>query len=68
MHKVKDLFLSISETSSRLQKQKILKDNADNKVFTDTLVFLLSPFILTGISTKKDRQEVKTFSNYKRYN
>lgn len=59
MHKVKDLFLSISETSSRLQKQKILKDNADNKVFTDTLVFLLSPFILTGISTKKIDKKLK---------
>lgn len=59
MHKVKDLFLSIAETNSRLQKQNILKENADNKVFTDTLVFLLSPFVLTGISTKKIDKKLK---------
>lgn len=59
MHKVKDLFLSIAETNSRLQKQNILKENADNKVFTDTLVFLLSPYVLTGISTKKIDKKLK---------
>lgn len=59
MRKVKELFISIAETNSRLQKQQILKDNADNKNFTDTLVFLLSPFVLTGISTKKIDKKLK---------
>lgn len=59
MTKVKEIFTQIQSTNSKLEKQKIIKDNADNQQFTDTLVFLLSPYILTGISTKKIDKKVK---------
>ena len=59
MTKVKEIFTQLQSTNSKLEKQKIIKDNADNQQFTDTLVFLLSPYILTGISTKKIDKKVK---------
>lgn len=59
MNKVKEIFTQLQSTNSKLEKQKIIKDNADNQQFTDTLVFLLSPYILTGISTKKIDKKVK---------
>ena len=58
MTKVKEIFTQLQSTSSKLEKQKIIKDNADNQQFTDTLVFLLSPYILTGISEKKINKKV----------
>ena len=59
MNKVKEIFTQLQSTNSKLEKQKIIKDNADNQQFTDTLAFLLSPYILTGISTKKIDKKVK---------
>ena len=59
MTKVKEIFTQLQATNSKLEKQKIIKDNANNQKFTDTLVFLLSPYILTGISTKKIDKKVK---------
>ena len=59
MTKVKEIFTQLQSTNSKLEKQKIIKDNATNQQFTDTLVFLLSPYILTGISTKKIDKKVK---------
>lgn len=59
MTKVKEIFTQLQSTNSKLEKQKIIKDNADNRQFTDTLVFLLSPYVLTGISTKKIDKKVK---------
>ena len=59
MTKVKEIFTQLQSTNSKLEKQKIIKDNVDNQQFTDTLVFLLSPYILTGISTKKIDKKVK---------
>ena len=58
MTKVKEIFTQLQSTNSKLEKQKIIKDNADNQQFTDTLVFLLSPYILTGISEKKINKKV----------
>ena len=59
MTKVKEIFTQLQSTNSKLEKQKIIKDNAGNQQFTDTLVFLLSPYVLTGISTKKIDKKVK---------
>ena len=53
MTKVKEIFTQLQSTNSKLEKQKIIKNNADNQQFTDTLVLLLSPYVLTGISEKK---------------
>lgn len=58
MTKVKEIFTQLQSTNSKLEKQKIIKDNADNRQFTDTLVFLLSPYILTGMSERKINKEV----------
>lgn len=58
MTKVKEIFTQLQSTNSKLEKQKIIKDNADNQQFTATLVFLLSPYVLTGISEKKINKKV----------
>ena len=58
MTKVKEIFTQLQSTNSKLEKQKIIKDNATNQQFTDTLVFLLSPYVLTGISEKKINKKV----------
>ena len=58
MNKVKEIFTQLQLTSSKLEKQKIIKDNADNQQFTDTLVFLLSPYVLTGMSECKINKKV----------
>ena len=58
MTKVKEIFAQLQSTNSKLEKQKIIKDNADNQQFTDTLIFLLSPYILTGMSERKINKKV----------
>lgn len=58
MTKVKEIFAQLQSTNSKLEKQKIIKDNADNQQFTDTLVFLLSPYVLTGMSERKINKKV----------
>lgn len=58
MTKVKEIFTQLQATNSKLEKQKIVKDNATNQKFTDTLVFLLSPYILTGMSERKINKKV----------
>ena len=58
MNKVKEIFTQLQSTNSKLEKQKIIKDNADNQQFTDTLVFLLSPYVLTGMSERKINKKV----------
>ena len=58
MIKVKEIFTQLQSTNSKLEKQKIIKDNADNQQFTDTLMFLLSPYILTGMSERKINKKV----------
>lgn len=58
MTKVKEIFTQLQSTNSKLEKQKIIKDNANNQQFTDTLVFLLSPYVLTGMSERKINKEV----------
>ena len=58
MTKVKEIFTQLQSTNSKLEKQKIIKDNANNQQFTDTLVFLLSPYVLTGMSERKINKKV----------
>lgn len=60
MQNVMKILLKIQSTNSKLEKQRIIRENKDNKKFTDTLTFLLSPYILTGISTKKIKKKVKS--------
>lgn len=59
MFGVAKILSEIQNTNSKLEKQRIIRENKDNKLFTDTLVFLFSPYILTGISTKKINKNVQ---------
>lgn len=53
MKKVKEIFEKLACTSGRLDKENIIKENKDDKLFVDTIQFLLDPYIVTGISKKK---------------
>lgn len=55
---VAKIFSEIQSTNSKLEKQRIIRANKDNKLFTDTLVFLLSPYVQTGLSNKKITKKV----------
>ncbi|MGL6080925.1 MAG: RNA ligase family protein [Gammaproteobacteria bacterium] len=44
---------SIQNESSKLVKEALLKKHKDNKQFRNLLNFLLNPFVVTGISSKK---------------
>ena len=58
IEKVKEIFDQLQSTNSKLEKQRIIRENKDNMQFTDTLVFLLSPYQLTGLSEKKINKKV----------
>src|SRR5574344_1806420 len=58
MTKVKEIFDQLQATNSKLEKQRIIRENKENKKFTDTLVFLLSPYQLTGLSERKINKKV----------
>ena len=58
MNKVKEIFTQLQSTNSKLEKQRIIRENKDNQKFTDTLVFLLSPYIKTGLSDSKINKPV----------
>ena len=54
---VKDLFDLLAQTGSSLKKREILIENSENEHFKLLLNFLLNPFLITGISTKKVSKE-----------
>ena len=59
MEKIFSIIKKIQETSSRNQKEKILKDNSENKLLKDILRFVFSLEVKTGIKRKKLEKEVK---------
>lgn len=59
MNKVKKIFDLLKSTNSKIEKQNIIRENKDNEKFTNTLVFLLSPYVLTGLSVKKINKKVQ---------
>jgi DNA ligase-1 len=59
MTNVFKIFNQLQSTSKKTEKIKILKANERNILFTDTLKWLLNPFVITGISTKKLNKPVK---------
>ena len=65
MTEVFAIFKELQSTSKKTEKAKILKDNERNILFQDTLKWLLNPFIITGISSKKIDKKVspKVFTN-----
>lgn len=59
MTNVFKIFNQLQSTSKKTEKIEILKVNERNILFTDTLKWLLNPFVITGISTKKLNKPVK---------
>ncbi len=64
MKRVKEIFSQLQSTNSKLEKQRIIRENKDNEKFKDTLVFLLSPYVLTGISEKKMNKKVNPVGGF----
>lgn len=61
MIKVKEIFEELQATNSKIEKQRIIRENKDNELFKDVLVFLLSPYVRTGISEKKLNKNVPPY-------
>lgn len=59
MKKYVEIFNQIKETSSRLEKERILKENKDVEGFQDILKFVYNPMIVTGLAKKKMEKEIK---------
>lgn len=55
---VYSIFNELMNTSSRLEKERILRDNCDSTLFKSVLRFVLDPMIVTGISSKKIKKDV----------
>lgn len=53
MYNVKEILDKIASTSSRNEKETILKQNKDNELLKEVLQFVYNPFIVTGLSDKK---------------
>lgn len=66
MEQIIELFYKIQNTSSLLEKQKIIMDNKENELFKKCLVFLLSGDVVTGISEQKLKKQLS--SEIKRQN
>lgn len=65
MREVKQIFEKLQATNSKIEKQRIIGDNKSmiNNKFCETLKFLLSPYVLTGISNKKIDKSVPTIDS-----
>lgn len=59
MNNVFKIFNQLQSTTKKNEKIAILKENESNSLFTNTLKWLLNPFVITGISTKKLNKSVK---------
>ena len=53
LEEVRTLFSLLAQTSSTLAKKDIIAKNSNNELFKKALNYLLNPFLITGISTKK---------------
>ena len=53
MEQVFKIFEELMDTTKKSEKATILIRNQGNRLFTSTLKWLLDPFVLTGISSKK---------------
>lgn len=58
MLKVKEILDSIAATSSRNEKEEILKKNKDNDLLRYVLYFVYNPYIVTGLSDKKMNKNI----------
>ena len=58
MLEVKRVIDEIASTSSRNEKEAILKSNSHNQLLKEVLYFIYSPYIQTGLSAKKIKKKV----------
>ncbi|MGL4801931.1 MAG: hypothetical protein ACRC18_06670 [Cetobacterium sp.] len=63
---VSNIFNNLANTSGRLDKEKILKDNSDNELFKECLRFLLDTYTTTGISKTKLNKKLNKSLNKSR--
>lgn len=59
MKQVIKIFKQLQNTSGKKDKEAIIAANKDNKLFTNTLVFLLDDNIQTGIKNKSLKKNIK---------
>ena len=59
MEKVLAIVEQLQSTSGRNDKEAILSNNSNNKLFKDIMKFVYDPFILTGLSKKKISKKLK---------
>ena len=67
LNEVIKIFNEIQETSSKNEKERIIREHSDNELFKKCLVFLLDSSIVTGISDKKLKKNVKSSSELAPY-
>ena len=61
-----ELFIKLEKLkniSGKNDKKKFIKNNQDDKLFLDTLEFLLNPYKITNISKKKINKKVQIMNN-----
>jgi DNA ligase-1 len=58
VHKIYGIMHQLETQSAKTTKEQILKKNKGDKDFLEALTFLLNPYIVTGISTKKMKKRV----------
>lgn len=63
MREILHIFNQISNTSSRTDKENILKANSNNQLFKDILHFVYDPFTVTGLSSKKINKTIFGYVN-----
>lgn len=69
IHKIYGIMNQLETQSAKTIKEQILKNNEGDKDFLEALTFLLNPYIVTGISTKKMKKKVKDFElQFKNHN
>jgi DNA ligase-1 len=59
MKQILEIFNQLTATTSRTEKENILKNNKDNELFKTILEFVYNPYIVTGLSSKKLNKKVK---------
>lgn len=57
MKEVKKIIEDIKNTSSRKEKERILKENSDNILLREVLYFVFNKYIVTGLSDKKIKKK-----------
>ena len=63
---MEELFVKLKKLkniSGTNDKKKFIKNNQDDKLFLDTLEFLLNPYKITNISKKKINKKVQIMNN-----